>query len=213
MVQSTRADESLRGRSYDDAVSERSQDRSDYDVETGQPLMVQSTRTEDTQLRRLHGDVTSGKLERQEGVLSPSQDHSDYEVQTSRPLLQQCDVDYAEISGTDEAKSDSFLATPAAQDLTTQPDSCMRATAPSTIGQAVLDVCITAASIYFVAFAIVAISQNGKSAASYTARHLLEAARLVSYTHTRPASDHDTEHYTRALPSGRSCFPPSSVAF
>jgi hypothetical protein len=135
--------------------------------------MAQSTQTPDTHRGRLHEDVLS------------SRDGFHHDVQTGQPLLQQCDSEHTNVSGTDDVKGDFILGTSAAQDLTRQPTSCRRATAPSTIGQAALDICITTASIYFVAFAFMAFPQNGKSAASTTARHLLDAARLVSFTLAR----------------------------
>jgi hypothetical protein len=180
MALSTRAVETRFGQSDDDAVSEVSQNLSDHEVETGRPLMAQSIGAADTQLRRLHGDAASEHQESQQSRLSMSEDLSDHEVETGQPLLQECDSEHANPSGIDEAKSDSLLDSSATQDLTRQPTSCRTATSPSTIGQAVLDVCITASSIYFMTFAFMAISQNGKSAASTTARHLLDAARLVN---------------------------------
>jgi hypothetical protein len=135
----------------------------------------------DTHRGRLHNDAASEYLDSQHDVLSMSQGFSGNDVQTGQALLQQCDDEHANANGTDEEKSDSHLSTWAAKNLTRKPTTCRRATAPSAIGQAALDICITAASMYFVAFALMATSQNGKSAASTTAKHLLDAARLVSY--------------------------------
>jgi hypothetical protein len=156
--------------------------------------MSHFTRTDDTQLGPLRDGTPL------------SQNASDHDAQNGQPLLQQYNTEHEDTSGTDHLtptltaspddltptlnddqrlplhdKSDCLLDTTSAQDMARQLTSCRRATAPPTIRQAVLDMCITAASIYFVAFAFMAISQNGKSAASYKATHLLEAARLVSY--------------------------------
>jgi hypothetical protein len=160
--------------------------------------MAPFTRTDDTHLEPSYDDAPS------------SQKVSDYDVQNGQPLLQQYNNEHGNASGMDQLastptqipgnlsstfngeqqpslhdKSDSLLSISAAQDLTRQPTSCRRATASSTIGQTALDICITASSIYFVAFALIAVSQNGQSAASTPARHLLDAARLVSYTLAR----------------------------
>jgi hypothetical protein len=187
--------------------------------------MAHFTRTDDTHPKPSYDDAPS------------SHKVFDYDVQNGQPLLQQYNTEHVNASGMEQQtptptqppddldstfnseqqlplhdKSDFILGTTSVQDMTRQPSSCRRASAPSTIGQAVLDICITTASIYFVAFALMAVSQNGKSAASVTARHLLDAARLVSYNCSRFGNQDNADRLTRVPPSGQSCFRPSLAA-
>lgn len=63
-----------------------------------------------------------------------------------------------------------------------KPCPCRKATNLSTILEAVLDLCITATSIYFIAFAIMAHAHEGDTMSSRVAKNILDAARVVSHT-------------------------------
>jgi len=65
-------------------------------------------------------------------------------------------------------------------DSVQSPARCRKTNALSTLGQAALDLCITGTSIYFIAFAVMAISHMGDSEALSTVQNLLTAARFVS---------------------------------
>lgn len=56
---------------------------------------------------------------------------------------------------------------------------CRKKSDSTAIGQAVLDVCISATSLYFLAFAIAALAHEGESVASPFASALLQAAGFV----------------------------------
>lgn len=60
------------------------------------------------------------------------------------------------------------------------PARCRKMSALSSLGQVVLDLCIAATAIYFIAFAVMAISYEGDSKASRPVQNLLTAARFVS---------------------------------
>lgn len=79
-------------------------------------------------------------------------------------------------------KNNSLSSELPEHDSDEKPSLCRRAKAAPAIGQAVLDICITLTSVCFLAFAIIIISQDGKSAKSKTAEMILDAARLVSDT-------------------------------
>lgn len=59
------------------------------------------------------------------------------------------------------------------------PTECRKKSDLTTIGQAILDICITATSLYFLAFAIAASVHRGELATSGFANSLLQAARFV----------------------------------
>jgi len=61
-----------------------------------------------------------------------------------------------------------------------EPTQCRKKSDLTAIGQAVLDMCITATSLYFLAFAIAASIHDGDPATSSLAKSLLQASRLVS---------------------------------
>lgn len=89
---------------------------------------------------------------------------------------------------------------------------CRKINAWSTLGQAAIDLCIAGISIYFIAFAVMAILYMGDSEASSTVRNLLTAASFVSLPFaTLP--QHSPLKCHRALPFGRSCSPLSLVDF
>lgn len=60
------------------------------------------------------------------------------------------------------------------------PTPCRKINALSTMGQAALDLCITATSVYFIAFAVMSPLHKGEKENSPTVKKLLYAARFVS---------------------------------
>ena len=60
------------------------------------------------------------------------------------------------------------------------PTPCRKINALSTMGQAALDLCITATSVYFIAFAVMSFLHSGDKENSPTVEKLLYAARFVS---------------------------------
>jgi hypothetical protein len=60
------------------------------------------------------------------------------------------------------------------------PTPCRNINALSTMGQAALDLCITATSVYFIAFAVMSLLHKGDKETSPTVEKLLYAARFVS---------------------------------
>jgi len=60
------------------------------------------------------------------------------------------------------------------------PAHCRKINALSTMGQAALDLCITATSVYFIVFAIMAVLHAGESEGIWIVQTLLRAARFVS---------------------------------
>jgi hypothetical protein len=77
-----------------------------------------------------------------------------------------------------ETTSEPLLSDPGDKDL--EPKECRRRSGLVAVGQAVLDVCLAATSLYFLGFAIAASVHKGEPAASSFAESLLQAARFVS---------------------------------
>ena len=80
--------------------------------------------------------------------------------------------------GGDETTVEPLLFEPGGPDL--KPVECRKNSDLTAIGRAVLDLCITATSLYFLAFAIAASIHEGDLATSDFADTLLQAARFVS---------------------------------
>jgi hypothetical protein len=77
-----------------------------------------------------------------------------------------------------ETTIEPLLSDPDEADL--RPKECRKKSDLNAIGQAVLDLCITATSFYFLGFAIAVSAHRGQPAASDFADLLLQAARFVS---------------------------------
>jgi len=79
-----------------------------------------------------------------------------------------------------ETPKDQGLSASQSDNVVPAPAPCREISALSTIGQAALDLCITATSVYFIAFAVMAfLCRWADPEYSYVAQNLLRAARFV----------------------------------
>jgi hypothetical protein len=72
------------------------------------------------------------------------------------------------------------IGAPRSEAITCVPTPCRSINTLSTMGQAALDLCITATSVYFIAFAVMSPLHKGEKENSPTVKKLLYAARFVS---------------------------------
>jgi len=128
-----------------------------------------------------------------------------------RLLLHQASSSNSEHNEAGRGKCDDTKTTVLlVSDSCRSPVRCRKIYAWSTLGQAALDLCIAATAIYFIAFAIMAISYKGESEASSTVQNLLTAARFVSLPLTG-CLEYSSSRNHRVPLFGRSCSLPSSA--
>jgi hypothetical protein len=72
------------------------------------------------------------------------------------------------------------ISAPRSEAITCVPTPCRKINPLSTMGQAALDLCITATSLYFIAFAVMSLLHKADKETSPTVEKLLYAARFVS---------------------------------